>query len=161
MPAFSWSYLNRGNIYFVKMQAQLATADFDTAFKLRSKMDALTSHEVYAALREHILMQRAGSKSELEQRVLGWDLGKWPGPLINLYLGKITPGQALATAKESSWRERKRQKCAANLYVGLHYLNQGADNEARSLLEIAANNCHKKSFEYAIAQSELQLHTEK
>jgi ferredoxin len=106
-----------------------------------------------------VARQRAGDDDRAEfqdsLRQLGAALTKWPGPVIDLFLGLKTPEQldAMATAATDAFTPARR-KCDADFYSGLLALNAKSP-EARALLQRAAENCPAGALEGVAAKLEL------
>jgi lipoprotein NlpI len=81
---------------------------------------------------------------------------KWPGPVIGLYLGQMTPKAVLAAADDPDANKKKGQVCEANFYTGELVLQRGAKDEARRLFRLAADDCPKNSDERSAANAELK-----
>ncbi|HTW34590.1 MAG TPA: tetratricopeptide repeat protein [Rhizomicrobium sp.] len=68
------------------------------------------------------------------------DLARWPGPLVQLYLGKTTP-DALLAMKGPDPDTIDDYQCSVGFFVGEWYRMQGNAALAKQKLEAAANVC--------------------
>jgi lipoprotein NlpI len=92
-----------------------------------------------AALSLHITRQHRGisEPAQLLKQATGFDLKKWPGPLAQLFLGKITPSAALDAAKGGN----RRQACVAAFYVAQYHLGHGQQSAALAQFRAAKETC--------------------
>ena len=79
----------------------------------------------------------------------------WPGAILGLFLGKITPAAVRAAAEAAGETERPRRTCDADVYIAIHDLANGDRDAARALLRSAAERCPAGTFEARLAASEL------
>jgi tetratricopeptide (TPR) repeat protein len=82
----------------------------------------------------------------------------WPGPIFALFLDHTTPA-AVRTAAEAVTDAdvRKRRLCDANFYIAELYLEKKRrTDEARTLLQAAADECPASARERAFAKAELK-----
>jgi tetratricopeptide (TPR) repeat protein len=88
--------------------------------------------------------------------VKNYDLTKWPGPVIALYLGhqdeETVRKSALAAEKET---DRADNICDADLFGGMYQLAKGSQQNARQLLQAAVDHC-APAFLRVIAAWELK-----
>jgi tetratricopeptide (TPR) repeat protein len=89
--------------------------------------------------------------------VRGLALRVWPGAFIALYLGKLTPWSVRAAAQATSDPEiRRRRICDVDFYLAQYSIEKGAPDEARTLLQAAADNCPVSARESGFAKAELK-----
>jgi lipoprotein NlpI len=81
---------------------------------------------------------------------------KWPAPVIRLYLSQSTLAAVLAAADNPDANIKKGQVCEANFFGGEFALQRGRKDEARRLLDLAAEDCPKTFIEYNSAKAELK-----
>ena len=144
-----WAYLYRGIANLYSGSAPKALADVNQAAELDAK-DAIN------ALWVDIVGSRNGLPSRLSQATSQVDMTKWPGPVLRLFLGQLTPAAVLAAADDPvSWR-KARQTCQANFYGGILALRKNANDEAARLFQAAASDCPKSLLEWRAATAELK-----
>jgi lipoprotein NlpI len=80
------------------------------------------------------------------------EMGKWPAPVIRLYLGQMTLEEVLSAANVSNANTKKNQVCEASFFAGELALQRGAKNEAVRLLRLAASDCRKDLWADANAE---------
>jgi len=98
------------------------------------------------------------AKAEFKKDAAHVYLAKWPGPLIRLYLGQVTPEDVLQSARDPDAAKSAMQTCQANFYVGEYFSLQGNRAEAIALLTKAKDACPRGLLEYPAAKSELAQH---
>jgi lipoprotein NlpI len=130
-------------------QEAKALADVSHAAELDPK-------DAFNLLWVDIVGQRSKLPSRLAETAKQADLTKWPGPIVKLYLGQLTPAAVLVSVEERAGRTKKRQTCQANFYGGMWALRQDAKEEATRLLKLAANECYKTQLEWRAANAELK-----
>lgn len=79
----------------------------------------------------------------------------WPGPILKLFLGTATPEQ-VRTASYASGRDPPHRRCAADFYLAQYHREKGATDEARRLLQAAADGCPVRAPERGFARAELK-----
>jgi lipoprotein NlpI len=140
----SWAYVARG---VADLYAGLpALADLQQA-------ENLDPTYAYTALWIDIADKRGHLPSQLPAVVAKAqiDMTEWPGALIRLYLGQLTPEKAREAADDGAERI-----CEANFYTAELKLDQGARDDALKLFRLAAAGCPKGFLEWAAANAELK-----
>ena len=56
------------------------------------------------------------ARDELEQRAAALDLTKWPGQVVNLYLGRAAAASVLAAASNADQKNVQEQLCEAYFF---------------------------------------------
>jgi lipoprotein NlpI len=148
-PKNSRAYLERGLASLYLGALPKAQADLNQA-------SALDPNDVYVALWLDIANKRGKSASRLAKATTQSDLTKWPGPIIRLYLGKMTPADLLAAADASNPATKKAQICEVNFYSAELALAQRKKDHAVELFRLAAADCPKSFLEYGSAKAELK-----
>lgn len=99
----------------------------------------------YAVIWLYLSRAKGGpdGKDELKANAAGLDLSKWPGPVIQLYLGQSTPEDVLTAAGSDSG-----QRCEYNFYVGEYRVVRGERPQALILFRGAADGCPNDFVEY-------------
>ena len=81
---------------------------------------------------------------------------RWPAPVIDFYLGKITEKEMYAAVENPEPRKKGEQICEANFYSGEAKLLKNATNEAIALLRTAEKECPPTFYEAHGASAELK-----
>jgi len=110
-------------------------------------------------LSEPVARRRASDhavESATDDDAVAAALQPWPGPLLSLYLGRLSPAQVRAAADADGTQEvRRRRACAADFYAGVYLLGKGAREDARRLLQAAADSCASSAPEAGFAKAEI------
>src|SRR5262245_18907781 len=149
-PDNSGAHFYRGITYLYDNSLADAVADFNRANELDPKRP-------YGVLWHDIAARRHAAPSRLSEAALHLDMGKWPAPVILLFLDQTTPDSAIAAADDPDPMTKQDQLCEAHFYSGVHALRRDAKAEAVRLLRIAAQDCPKKLIEGHAAQLELKM----
>lgn len=176
---------NRGLSYNALGQYDLALADFDQAISLTpddavlhedrgltrlNKGDfaaaaedlarAMTLDTPYAdgVLYLHLARAKAGTEdsAELAGYAAKLDLTKWPGPVINLFLGRSTLKQVVAAAATGDKSEQADNQCLAAFYLGEYDLLHKQAAAAKQSLQKAVAICPHSYNVYVSAVAELK-----
>ena len=144
-PKTPRAILNRG-------MANLYTGRFSDAQQDLSQNLRLDQTDLYAAIWLYLSRAKGGAdgNDELKTNSVGLNLSKWPGPVIQLYLGQSTPEDVLRAAGSDS-----DQKCEYNFYVGEYRLLRSERPEALALFRTARDGCPKDFVEYVPSLIEL------
>ena len=124
--------------YELVLQAHLARARAGTADadKLLKDMKAL-DHELFPGFYH-------------DMRFL-----EWPGPLLKLFLGTMTPEEVRAAA-QAPGRNARHRACTADFYLAAYFQEKRQDHDARRLLQAAADGCPVWAAERGFARAELK-----
>jgi tetratricopeptide (TPR) repeat protein len=143
-------YDSRGVVHFYLSQFAAAQQDFTAVL---AKVP-----NSYAAIWLYLARVRAGQSAsdELADYAAKLDLKNWPGPVIDLYLGKATPDAVLAAAKDSDPKKDKERHCAAYFYLGQKALLEHKRAKARHLFQQSLDTRFTNSDMYRGSQAELQ-----
>jgi lipoprotein NlpI len=179
------SYHNRGNTYQDKGDYQRAIAEYDIAIQLQpdyaeayfgrgrarfalgkfadAVMDfaqslKLDPTDAYSALWLHLARRNSAASDvgELSRNAAKFDRSVWPGPLLGLYLGEVTPQQVRAASARGDAAIQKDQGCEAAFYIGEYELLRKNTGAALSLFREAAKICPYTSDERDGAAVELK-----
>ena len=105
-----------------------------------------------------VTAQRAGKldQDEIAADVAKLKLSDWPKPVIDLYLGKMTPENLQKEAE--SWRSDKEdaQRCEANFYTAEWHLGRSDQPKATPLLLEVVHSCPIDFIELGAAKVELK-----
>ena len=148
-PKNVYAYFNRGRTNLYAGALPKALADFNQAAAVDPKY-------AYAALWLDIVAQRSNVPSRLSQATATIDMTAWPAPVINMFLGQMTPAAVLAAAADPDATKKQGQVCEANFYSGELALRQGAKDDAKRLFEAAADGCPRAFVEWDAANAELR-----
>lgn len=140
---------NRAMIELYRDDLAKALADISQAAEI-SPEDPTT------ALWLDIIGDRNGIRSSLARRSEKFDMTKWPGPIVKLYMGDLTPAAVLAAADQSDVNVRTLHTCQANFYIGMLKLRAGAKTDAARYLHEAASKCRPADIEHHASVLELQ-----
>jgi lipoprotein NlpI len=142
--------LNRGLAHLYAGQSTEAQQDLSQNLRLHQT-------DLYSAIWLYLSRAKGGTdgKEELKTNTASLNLSKWPGPVIQLYLGQTTPEDALRAAGSDS-----DQTCEYSFYVGEYRALRGERPEALALFRSARDGCPKDFIEYVPTLIELQ-HLEK
>jgi lipoprotein NlpI len=81
----------------------------------------------------------------------------WPAPLVQFYLGQLTPEALLTAANSGDAATRVNQTCDANFYIGEYHLWQGQKDDARRVFTLAAkDDCQGDFLALEGAKAELK-----
>jgi CubicO group peptidase (beta-lactamase class C family) len=145
-PRTPRALLNRGLVNLYAGHFADAQQDFSQNFRLDQT-------DLYSAIWLYLSRAKAGTdgKDELKTNTAGLNLSKWPGPVIQLYLGQSTPEDALRAAGSDS-----DQRCEYSFYVGEYRALRVERPEALALFRSARDGCPKDFIEYIPALTELK-----
>ena len=170
-PEFAEAFINRGNMYREKGDFDRAVQDYDqaiqvnpdnvlalnnrgfTKFLMGKFSDAGTDFslsvdldfkDAYLPLWLHLARANAGQADpdEFARNTAKLDHSIWPGPVIRLYLGRVTPEETLTLAENGvEGKTRRDRTCQAKFYVGEYLLSRGDVDTARLALQEASSIC--------------------
>jgi D-alanyl-D-alanine-carboxypeptidase/D-alanyl-D-alanine-endopeptidase len=145
-PKTPRALLNRGLVNLYSGHFSDAQQDFSENFRLDQT-------DLYSAIWLYLSQAKAGTdgKDGLKANTAGLNLSKWPGPVIQLYLGQSTPEDALRAAGSDS-----DQRCEYSFYVGEYRALRGERPEALALFGSARDGCPKDFIEYSPTLIELK-----
>lgn len=171
---------NRAFDYERTGQYQLAIADFDgilrrfptaaDAYRSRGRVGLYSGHvpEAQLDLSRAVELNPSGAynviwlyiarskgatsaEGELAKNAARLNLTKWPGPVIELFLGKSTPETVLQAASDKDPLKNTAQECEANFYIAEHQALHGQRSAAMQGFRTASENCPKNYFFYVPA----------
>jgi tetratricopeptide (TPR) repeat protein len=141
-PADADAFRGRGYLHFYA--GQFAAAADDLARVVASEPD-----DVYAMLWRQLAAARAGTGNGDSLESAAAARTDWPGPVIELMLGRRTAEATLAAASTPA------QQCEAQFYVGEWTFLRGDKPGAAAAWRTAVDRCPKSFIEYKGAQAEL------
>jgi lipoprotein NlpI len=164
-PDLAVAFKNRGIARFYLARFPDAAADFQTCLGL-SPSDADT------VLWQHLARKKAGQDDAqgfaLQARHI--NSAKWPAPVVNLFLGRLTPEQTLAAAsnpdsiKPDSIKEgmqvpvvltAQQQHCQAEFFVGEYFLLRQEKSNALAHFRTVRDTCPHYLQGYPVATAEM------
>lgn len=109
----------------------------------------------YSLLWLYLSSARAGSargaRDEIAKPAAQLKADEWPGPIVQLVLGKKSSADAVLGAATTP-----EQKCEAQFYIGEWHLLQKDSGEAAKALQVAINSCPKDAAESTAAREEVR-----
>jgi lipoprotein NlpI len=147
-PRNARAYFHRARFYWQGASFAKSLADLDQANQLNPK-------DAYPIIWREIVARRSDQASRLSEAAKQLDATKWPAPIVNLFLGTMTPEQVLGAANDADPMKKKAQLCEANFYIGERALQSGSRDEALKLFEQASADCPKTFIEKQAADVEL------
>jgi tetratricopeptide (TPR) repeat protein len=150
-PDIARLYVDRGRAKLYLGQAEAAISDLTTAIRLNPS-------DIYAVIWLHFTHVHAtvDDLPEFMRNSVNIDHKKWPGPIVDLYLG-TTNLETVSTAGLSNidTKARPGRVCEIEFYLGTFYLEQGDRGEAKGRFEAAVNACPPSLIERGAAKAEL------
>lgn len=131
----------RGQIYFAQGRFDDAAADLDQSVQLRPT-------DPWGVLWLHLARLKMGSNDDAEfnRNLRPINRGKWPMPLLDLYLGQSKPDQVQSAIASDLTLASRPPTCIADLFIGEYELWSGAREMARDFLEKAATACDRNAY---------------
>ena len=117
----------------------------------------LAPQNAYGVLLLHLARKGAGEDdtAELHAHASQIDRDAWPGPLVQLYCGELTPDEAFAAASRNETTAGERRGETA-FYLGERALLAGNIDIAKPLLQEAKEACPASFIECWAADAELR-----
>lgn len=146
-PANSASRLKIGIVKWETGQISDAEDDF-------SHEASHGPNNIYAWLWYALTQARQG-KNVPRRALPDYDLAKWPGPIVNFFLGSAEMDTVFVAAAQGEAQATVGQVCEANFYVGEWLLWKHDPDGAKPLISKAANVCPGAFVEWMPAQMDL------
>ncbi len=140
-----WRYLGR-------MRAQQSESSGLAVFGF---MDELARTDSVESIDKTLNRTSKTPAEELNANAASVNLTKWPGQVIQLYSGKMTPKALLAAASHSDAKVDREQHCEAFFYLAEHALLQKNKTEATRLFRQTRDTGVSNFVEYQHAAAEL------
>jgi len=155
---FGEAYYSRGQLEFYEGQFDRAASDLDAVLTLAGDDNWLKDNLTYVVLWAYLSRSHSGAegKVKLAAQIQGLSLDKWPGPVINFYLGKLDAQAVLAETAKADADDQVQQKCEANFYIGEDYLLRKDIAQARRFLGTARDICPPVFIEFHGAEAEMK-----
>ncbi len=148
-PDDAGGYLAKGQVQWAMGDVQGASDSFKTSLKHNDL-------QLYAFLWLSISLARQGEKvpPDMTARFAASPAGKWPGPAVQLYLGKSAPDSILRSQNADADGDNE-QVCSADFFVGEWYAIAGNVPEAKRLLQAAMATCPAQTGTQRLAAIDL------
>lgn len=140
-------------------RAEFDLGQWDGAITDFQKSLALDPSNPYAFIWLRLANARAGKPGagDPAQQASQLQIAAWPGPIVDLLLGKLKPAYAIAFASDPDDDKSVSQRCEAQFYVGEYTLAVEHDSAAAlEHLENAKRMCSGISVESLAARMELK-----
>jgi lipoprotein NlpI len=147
----------RAQMQIASGQAEFLAGHYDLAeSSLRNASDQNPKNS-YAVLWLNLALSREAKDgaTELSERAKNLDLEVWPGPIVQLYLGKENAAFVADAVVKENARTRRDQECEADFYRGELALTSNDKAEAQKLFHRASDECDRSFIEYAGANTEM------
>jgi tetratricopeptide (TPR) repeat protein len=179
-PNYAAAFSHRGVAYAWKGEYDRAIQDFDRAIRLDPvdidghfgigyarfclgqfasadqairKVLRMAPQSADAAIWHYLSQARAGQngQADLKKIATKLDLGKWPGQVILLFLGRTSPEAVLPAANDTDPKTDRQQHCLALFYLGEYALLRNDTERAaqffRKAIETGVTECHTAQVE--------------
>jgi tetratricopeptide (TPR) repeat protein len=146
--------------YVVKGQTLWAMGRFDDAASSFKDSLERSNLQLFAFIWLAMSQSRQNAKvpEDIAARFAKANLSVWPGPLVQLFLGKVTPDSLLELKGKDSDTGEDMQ-CTVDFFVGEWQQMQGNVTEARRLLQASASVCSVNFATHQLATVDLaRLH---
>ena len=149
-PQYVEAFAGRGLTRFARGEFAQAAPDLARAQEL--KPDPLIP------LWLHLARSRSGGdgRRDLLAYAAKADMGKWPAPLIELYVGKGSVAAALEMADSADARIKRERTCQAHFFSGQWQMLARDWVRATASLRLAREQCPRNFVEYSSAEHELR-----
>jgi lipoprotein NlpI len=137
------AYRNRGVAFLNSARLSEAQQDMSRAVRLNP-----TEHYNVIWLYIARTKNASGAESELAKDAAKLDLSKWPGPVIQLFLGKGTPDTVLQQASDKDTKTNAEQQCEAEFYIAEYEALHGQTTAAVKNFRLVVDSCDKNYFLY-------------
>jgi lipoprotein NlpI len=149
-PNRAQGYRSRGNAAFDLGQYSSAQGDFKRSWNLEPT-------DPYVAIWVYLAGARAGQeeRQELAKNAEKLKHQRLTEKIISLYLGKLSPADLLAAAKDSDAKKQSENLCEVNFYLGQYSLLRGERTDALKFFRAAVETGVTDFVEYAGSKAEL------
>lgn len=145
-------YFGRGHANLFLDDTAAAIDDLQIAVRLRPT-------DANAAIWLHIahLHGNSADANEFATNAARVKRDEWPGPVLDLYLGALTPTEMLAKAQEGGEQNSDERLCEAQFYAADYGIHRGASNEALDIMKGVVSRCRSFALVYGSARAEIGL----
>ena len=149
-PSYAHAFSNRGYIYFYLGKFAAAQSDFAMGL-------AASPTDAYGVLWLYLSTSRADHSAHagMEANAAKVKLTDWPGPVIQMYLGKMTSAQLISSVRPRC-REEPRTALRSLLLPRRTGPHRRQAHEAKRLFQQSIDTGVTSFVEYEAAQSELK-----
>lgn len=138
--------------------ARFYSGSFDGAVSDLIAADQTQAGGAYPVLWLEMFAKRTGASGKFAKRAERKDAMTWQAPLLQMYLGKVTPAQALDAAHHANPPYTQGQLCASNFFVAEFFDSNGKTSDAIPLYQAVTHDCLPLAPEQIAARSELKSH---
>ena len=150
-PSYAVAIRNRGRTQFYRGRFAEAAADLEEGLRYDST-NAYVAIWLYMARRH--LGQDDGA--QLAAHLARTDSAKWPAPIGQFLLGRITADRLAESAAKTSVPGQPDQRCAAAFYIGEAALWKQRTADAIAQFRETLASCPKSTTEYIGARAALE-----
>ena len=150
-PDYALAYYNRALARFDQALYIGSVPDFVRAFNL-------DPNNPYRAIGLYLAKARVGDadRDALANQAKAFNLARWPGPVIAMYIGQAAPETLLEAARDADPATQRERQCEAYFYVGEELMLRGQREAAARMFQAAVNTGVTSLFEYVSARAELR-----
>ena len=151
LPDYALAYYNRGLARFDQGLYIGSVPDFVRAL-------TLDPGNAYRAIGLYLAKARAGDteRETLAAQTRQLDRTRWPGPIVAMYLGQITPQALVEAARDPDPTAQRERQCEAFFYAGEQLMLAGQREAAARMFQSAVATRVTSYYEYASAKAELR-----
>lgn len=156
-PKAGDAYRNRGRLWLYSANLAQAQQDLSRAVQLypSDSYNVIWLYLSRAKAANHV--ENGPAEEELAKNAAKLNLGKWPGPVVQLFLGKNTKEAVLQAASDIDPVKKMGQECEANFYVAEYQAFHGQRSAAGQGFNTVIESCPRNYFSYLpAARAELQ-----
>lgn len=130
---------------------------FADAAQTFAQAQQVKDSDAYALLWHQLATLRAGGQSDpgFKSAAAAFGFKKWPGPILNVYLG-AAPQTAMKAAADPDAETQSNQVCEANFYIAEWHVLVGDKTAAIPMLQAAQAQCPHEFIERDGAAAELK-----
>lgn len=152
-PADSFAYESRGRAHFLVGRFGPAADDLAAAVQRAPE-------NPYPVLWLYLARQRAGGKglAELKRNATRLESDEWPGPVVDMYLGRSTPAEVGEVANSSDAAVYQARWCELDFYFAELLIAREPQRveEIAQFLRKAVDGCPHDFMEHAGAVAEIK-----
>ncbi|MBR1208154.1 MULTISPECIES: tetratricopeptide repeat protein [unclassified Bradyrhizobium] len=148
-PGNAAVYLGRGRAHLYSDAIAAAVEDLQIAVRLRPS-------NPNPVIWLHIARVHQGfaDRQELEENTARVRRDRWPGAVLDLYLGTLEAGRVREHAEEGNAPAAKRL-CEADFYIGEFLMHDGKTPDGREILQTVREKCRSADVVFSAAGAEL------
>ena len=148
---------NKAMIYSVRGGLNFYLRRFKKAAEDYTKYLQLKPTDIYRKLWLHLSQKHlnADAKSTLELYRENTKFLPWPGVILELYMGEISPESVLRALKSKNKRSDAGLRCESFFYLGQYYLINNKPQQAQKLFQHAVKTGATHYMEYEFSKAYL------